>query len=109
MTLIDDSVGATQGRATDTQNDEQVEATAPALRDTAKGDSTGAATAQPGAAGMRVKKRSGALEPVDVNKIVAFESALIAHIRSNNADLLDQINAEGDFNDDIAAAIGKAG
>jgi hypothetical protein len=70
VTLIDDNVGATQGRATDTQNDEQVEAATPALRDTAKGASTGAATAQPGAAGMRVKKRSGALEPVDVNKIV---------------------------------------
>jgi len=33
---------------------------------------------------------------------------MIAHIRSNNADLLEQINAEGDYNDDIAAAIGKA-
>ena len=50
----------------------------------------------------------GYLDDVDVNKVVAFESALIAHIRSNNADLLEQINAEGDFNDDIAAAIGKA-
>ncbi len=65
MTLIDDSVGATQGRATD----EQVEATTPALRDTAKGAAVPAAT-QPGAAVMRVKKRSGALEPVDLNKIV---------------------------------------
>jgi F-type H+-transporting ATPase subunit alpha len=50
----------------------------------------------------------GFLDDVDVNKIVAFESAMIAHIRSNNADLLEQINAEGDYNDDIAAAIGKA-
>ena len=50
----------------------------------------------------------GYLDDVDVNKVVAFESALIAHIRSNNADLLEQINAEGDYNDDIAAAIGKA-
>ncbi len=69
MTLIDDNVGATQGRATDEQADAQIEPTAPALRDTAKGAAV-AATAQPGAAGMRVKKRSGALEPVDVNKIV---------------------------------------
>jgi F0F1-type ATP synthase alpha subunit len=33
---------------------------------------------------------------------------MLAHIRSNNADLLEQINAEGDFSDEIAAAIGKA-
>ena len=39
----------------------------PTLTDTAKAP---AATAAPTAGGMRVKKRSGALEPVDVNKIV---------------------------------------
>jgi F-type H+-transporting ATPase subunit alpha len=39
---------------------------------------------------------------------VAFETAMIAHIRSNNGDLLDQINAEGDYSDDIATAIAKA-
>ena len=50
----------------------------------------------------------GYLDDVDVNKIVAFEGAMMAHIRSNNADLLEQINAEGDYSDDIAAAIGKA-
>jgi F-type H+-transporting ATPase subunit alpha len=50
----------------------------------------------------------GYLDDVDVIKIVAFEAAMMAHIRSNNADLLDQINAEGDYSDDIAAAIGKA-
>ena len=33
---------------------------------------------------------------------------MMAHIRSNNGDLLEQINAEGDYSDDIAAAIGKA-
>ncbi len=65
MTLIDDNVGATQGRATDEQTD-----AAPTLRDTAKGASASTSSAQPGAAGMRVKKRSGSLEPVDVNKIV---------------------------------------
>jgi F-type H+-transporting ATPase subunit alpha len=50
----------------------------------------------------------GYLDDVPVNKVVAFEGAMLAHIRSNNADLLEQINAEGDFSDDIAAAIGKA-
>jgi ribonucleoside-diphosphate reductase alpha chain len=67
VTLIDDNVGATQGRATDDQTDTP----APALRDTARTDSTTpASNAQPVTAVMRVKKRSGALEPVDVNKIV---------------------------------------
>jgi ribonucleoside-diphosphate reductase alpha chain len=60
VTLIDDNVGATQ------TNDPTV---APTLRDTAKAAGTGPA-GQPAAGGMRVKKRSGALEPVDVNKIV---------------------------------------
>jgi len=69
VTLIDDNVGATQGRAIDEQADAKNEPAAPALRDTAKGGAV-VASAQPGAAGMRVKKRSGALEPVDVNKIV---------------------------------------
>ena len=50
----------------------------------------------------------GYLDDVPVNKVVAFEGAMLAHIRSNNADLLEQINAEGDFSDEIAAAIGKA-
>ena len=58
MTLIEDNVGATNG----------TESAQRALTDTAK--SSGASTAQPAAGGMRVKKRSGALEPVDVNKIV---------------------------------------
>jgi F-type H+-transporting ATPase subunit alpha len=45
----------------------------------------------------------GYLDDVDVNKIVEFEAALHAHVRAKNGDLLDQINASGDFNDDIAA------
>ncbi len=74
MTLIDDSVGATHERATDASpartpgaDDPQ---SPPALRDIAKSTADAGATTQPGGAGMRVKKRSGALEPVDVNKIV---------------------------------------
>jgi ribonucleoside-diphosphate reductase alpha chain len=43
--------------------------TAPTLTDTAKAP-VAPSGAQPTAGGMRVKKRSGALEPVDVNKIV---------------------------------------
>ena len=50
----------------------------------------------------------GYLDDVDVNKIVAFEDAMLAHIKSNFGDLLDSINATGDFNDDIAGQIAAA-
>jgi len=50
----------------------------------------------------------GFLDDVDVNKIVAFESALLAYVKSNNADLLDSINASGDYNTEIAGKIAAA-
>ena len=50
----------------------------------------------------------GYLDDVDVKKVVAFEEAMLAHIRSNNSDLLDLINETGDYNDDIAEKIGSA-
>ncbi len=50
----------------------------------------------------------GLLDDVDVNKIVDFEEAMLAHIRSNNADLLTKINESGDYNDDIAGEIQAA-
>jgi F-type H+-transporting ATPase subunit alpha len=50
----------------------------------------------------------GFLDDVDVNKIVAFEGALLAHVKSNNADLLASINASGDYNNEIAGKIAAA-
>ena len=50
----------------------------------------------------------GYLDDVEVNKIVAFEDAMLAHLKSNNQDLLDSINADGDFNDDIEAKMKAA-
>jgi F-type H+-transporting ATPase subunit alpha len=50
----------------------------------------------------------GYLDDVDVNKIVEFEIALHAHEGDKNGDLLDQINASGDFNDEIEAAMKAA-
>jgi len=47
----------------------------------------------------------GYLDDVDVKKVVAFEDAMLAHIRSNNGALIDKINESGDYNDDIAAEI----
>ena len=65
MTLIEDNVGA---NADANGNDQAV----PTLTDAAKADptNTDASSAPLVAGGMRVMKRSGALEPVDVNKIV---------------------------------------
>ena len=59
VTVIDDNAATAEAAPT--------AVAVPTLTDTAKAP---AATAQPTAGGMRVKKRSGALEPVDVNKIV---------------------------------------
>jgi F-type H+-transporting ATPase subunit alpha len=50
----------------------------------------------------------GYLDDVDVKKVVAFEDAMLAHIRSNNGALIDKINESGDYNDDIAAEITAA-
>jgi F-type H+-transporting ATPase subunit alpha len=50
----------------------------------------------------------GYLDDVDVKKIVAFEDAMLAHTRSNNAALIDKINESGDYNDDIATEIAKS-
>jgi F-type H+-transporting ATPase subunit alpha len=50
----------------------------------------------------------GYLNDVDVKKVVDFEAAMLADIKSNHADLLAQINETGDYNDDIAAAMKSA-
>ncbi|MCL4155368.1 UNVERIFIED_CONTAM: hypothetical protein GTU68_048664, partial [Idotea baltica] len=50
----------------------------------------------------------GFIDDVDKNKVVAFEAAMHDYLRSNNKDLLDQIDETGDYNDDIEAAIKKA-
>ena len=50
----------------------------------------------------------GFLDDVPADKIVPFEEALHAHVRSNNQALLDTINESGDYNDDIAAQIKAA-
>ena len=67
MTLIEtgtdgDAAGTTAGTATLTD--------APTLTDTAKRVDTVRDTAETGSTGMRVTKRNGAVEPVDLNKIV---------------------------------------
>ncbi|MBC8212389.1 MAG: F0F1 ATP synthase subunit alpha [Gammaproteobacteria bacterium] len=50
----------------------------------------------------------GYLDDVPVIKIVAFEAALHAHVKSNSGDLLKSINETGDYNDTIVASLRSA-
>ena len=50
----------------------------------------------------------GYLNDVDVKKVVEYETAMLAYMKSNKADLIAQINESGDYNDDIAAAMKSA-
>ncbi len=49
----------------------------------------------------------GFLDDVEVNKVVAFEAALLAHFRSSFGSELDAINNKPDYNDDVAATLRK--
>ncbi len=44
----------------------------------------------------------GFLDDIDVSKISAFEAAMLAHLRSDHEDFLNEINESGDYNDEIA-------
>ena len=50
----------------------------------------------------------GFLNGVDIKKVVEYEAAMLAYMKSNKADLMAQINDTGDYNDDIAAAMKSA-
>ena len=50
----------------------------------------------------------GYLNDVDVKKVVEYETAMLAYMKSNKADLIAQINESGDYNDDIAAEMKSA-
>ena len=49
----------------------------------------------------------GFLDKVDVAKVVDYEAALHDYARANHADLLEKINASGDYNDEIKADLTK--
>lgn len=51
---------------------------------------------------------SGALDDLEVNKVVDFEAALIAYMNANQSALMDKINDSGDYNDDIAGELQAA-
>jgi F-type H+-transporting ATPase subunit alpha len=51
---------------------------------------------------------NGYLQSVEVNKIGDFEAALLAYMKAEHGDLMDQINQSGDYNDDIGAGFKAA-
>ncbi|MGZ8196287.1 MAG: F0F1 ATP synthase subunit alpha, partial [Methylosarcina sp.] len=50
----------------------------------------------------------GFLDPVEVNKVLAFESTLQLYMKTEHAQLMDKINATGDYNDEIAQGLQSA-
>ena len=50
----------------------------------------------------------GFLDDVEVNKVVDFEAAMQAYLKSNEAELIAKINETGDYNDEIEAAMAAA-
>ena len=50
----------------------------------------------------------GYLDEVETRNVVAYESAMLAHMKSNYSGLLNKINESGDYNDEIAAEMKAA-
>ena len=50
----------------------------------------------------------GFLNDADVKKVVAYEAAMLAYMKSNKAELIAKINETGDYNDEIAAEMKAA-
>jgi F-type H+-transporting ATPase subunit alpha len=50
----------------------------------------------------------GYLNDVPIKKIVAYEAAMLAEMKSSHADLIAQIDESGDYNDGIAAEMKSA-
>ena len=50
----------------------------------------------------------GYLDDVETTKVVDFEAALQGYMKSSHADLMDKINTETDYNDEVANALHDA-
>jgi F-type H+-transporting ATPase subunit alpha len=50
----------------------------------------------------------GYLDDVDVNKVVDFEKAMLGYMKSSQKELMDKINTEADYNDEIEQALHDA-
>ncbi|MCG8610357.1 MAG: F0F1 ATP synthase subunit alpha, partial [Pseudomonadales bacterium] len=50
----------------------------------------------------------GFLEDVEVNKVLDFEAALISYMNAEQADFMNEVNAEGAYTDDVVDRMHKA-
>ena len=50
----------------------------------------------------------GYLDDVDSDKVVDFEHALIGYLNADQKELMDKINTEADYNDEIENALHDA-
>jgi F-type H+-transporting ATPase subunit alpha len=50
----------------------------------------------------------GYLDDIEIAKIVDFEQALHSYMRASQSELMDRINTDGDYNDEIEAALRAA-
>ena len=50
----------------------------------------------------------GYFDEVDVKGVVKWEGAMQSYVKSNFSEMIDSINADGDYNDDIAANLAAA-
>jgi F-type H+-transporting ATPase subunit alpha len=48
---------------------------------------------------------NGYLDPMPVNRVRAFEEGLLTHVRSQNADILEDIRKTGDLSDATAGKL----
>ena len=49
----------------------------------------------------------GYVDSIDLNKIAEFETELLAYMRANHADFMEQLNKTGDYNDEIVKTMQK--
>jgi F-type H+-transporting ATPase subunit alpha len=50
----------------------------------------------------------GFLDNVEIKKVLAFEAALLLYMKSEHAELMDNINTTGDFSNEISSGIRTA-
>ena len=50
----------------------------------------------------------GYLDDIDAEKVVSFETGLLASFRDNHQNLIDTINKSGDYNEKIEEGLKKA-
>jgi F-type H+-transporting ATPase subunit alpha len=50
----------------------------------------------------------GYLDSLEVNKVLDFEAALQLYMKSEHSELMDNINATGDFNNEISGSLKAA-